>query len=300
MHIIEKIINGTTKKDKIELSFVIVDFNTYDFIVKLLLSIDREIKKMAIQIIIVTNSESKSSQLLRDLCKKNGIDLLVLDENVGFGRSNNIAVSYCSSRNICLINPDIELLENAEDYFRQSIKTLEKNKNIGILSAKLLNQDRTLQKSWGKLPIITFENRIRLYEEGYCEYPWIIGAFYIMEKKYFEEIGGFDSNIFMYAEDLDLCIRIRKDKKKIIMNKKFEVIHYGGSSLISFDEKEKFRKKYYLERLSLYYVLKKNYSLCYANMYYKIRLILNYICFKTLKREKRKEIFEIYKKIIKK
>lgn len=297
VNIIKKIIRKEEKERKVEISFIVVDFNTYRFIEKLYISIKKKIKKINYQIIIITNIESNSKNDLEKLSQKNKIDLIVLDKNVGFGVSNNIGVKYSKSENLCFINPDIEFFEEADSNLSECIKILEKNKNIGIVGAQLLNQDRTIQLSWGRLPIITINNIIKR-EEKYVYYPWIIGAFYVMKKSFFKKIGEFNSNIFMYAEDLDLCLKVYKNKKKIVINEKFKVIHYGGASLNDYSEKEKFKKKYYLERKSLYYVLKSNYSLLYANYYFYIRFIYNYVVGILLNKKRLKEISSIYQKVL--
>ncbi|MGL4865911.1 MAG: glycosyltransferase [Cetobacterium sp.] len=293
-------------KSKIEkeLTFIVVDYNTFEFIEKLCNSIKKFITKIDYRILIITNVETNSWLNLKKFSTENNeIEVLVQQKNTGFGISNNLGLTNTSSEYICFINPDIEFIENMDIFFKESMQELEENSDVGIISPNLLNLDNTQQVFWGKLPG-SLRKRKDYYSKytniKYIEYSWIIGAFYLVKRKKIPNKIPFDENIFMYAEDLDLCLRYRKEKLKILVNNKYNVIHYGGSSLKEIPEDKRFYKKYHLERESLFYVLVKNYSYKYAKHYFNKRLIVNMFLGYLFCIERRRKICKIYLDILKK
>lgn len=285
---------------KKKLTFIVVDYNTFEFIEKLYNSIKKFVTKIDYRIIIVTNLETTSWKKLKTFSnEKEEIEVLIQNKNTGFGVSNNLGLSKTNSEYICFINPDIEFIENMDIFFEESLNELNINKEVGIISPNLLNKDGTQQIFWGKLPGSLEKKRkyhSRSTKLDYIKYPWIIGAFYLVKRDQIPGKVPFDPNIFMYTEDLDLCLRYRKNNLKILVNNNYKVVHYGGSSLEEITEEERFYKKYSLERQSLFYVLEKNYSYVFVKNYFIKRKIINY--FWGLKNKKRKKIFEIYKMIL--
>lgn len=288
---------------KKKLTFIVVDYNTFEFIEKLYNSIKKFITKIDYRIIIVTNLETTSWEKLKKLSdEKEEIEILIQNKNTGFGVSNNLGLSKTNSEYICFINPDIEFIENMDMFFEDGFLELNKNENIGIISPNLLNTDNTQQIFWGKLPGSLEKQKYyksKYTNINYIEYPWIIGAFYLVKKMNIPDGIAFDPNIFMYAEDLDLCLRYKKQNLKILVNTKYNVIHYGGSSLKEILEEDKFFKKYFLERKSLFYVLNKHFSKSYVKYYFFTRAIINFILGKYLKNQRRYRIWKIYKEILK-
>lgn len=288
---------------KKKLTFIVVDYNTFEFIEKLYNSIKKFVTKIDYRIIIITNLETNSWKKLKYFSDNNNdIDILIQNKNTGFGVSNNLGLVNTNSEYICFINPDIEFIENMDIFFEESLNELNINKEVGVISPNLLNIDGTQQIFWGKLPG-SFKKKRKYYSEStglnYIEYPWIIGAFYLVKRDQIPGKVPFDPKIFMYAEDLDLCLRYQNKKLKILVNDKYNIVHYGGSSLKGIAEKEKFIKKYTLERESLYYVLEKNISSEYAKRYFMRRLVINKILGNIFCIDKRREICAIYQKILK-
>ncbi len=82
---------------------------------------------------------------------------------------------------------------------------------------------------------------------------WVTGACFLVSKKYYNEIGGFDKNYFMYMEDVDLCRSAQLLKKEIVYTKSTEIIHLKAqsskqnryhSSIASYYSKLYYHKKY--------------------------------------------------------
>jgi GT2 family glycosyltransferase len=89
-------------------------------------------------------------------------------------------------------------------------------------------KDRRLQRSF-----LPFDNEIGDFSGNghiHKEVDFVLGAAMLLRKNHVEAIGGFDEDFFLYGEDEDLCLRIRNSKKRILVIRGAEAIHFYGSS----------------------------------------------------------------------
>lgn len=226
-------------------SIIIVNYNSAELLNDCLQSLIMHHNIENFEIIIVDNNSQEN--FIEDILKiYPKINLIKLEENVGFSRANNIAAKQANGDLLLFLNNDTLFIENSiekmEKYFNQ-------NKSIGVLGPKLLNKDYSFQLSAGKLPTIfqEFKDKIiyffyrrfktvnnllnKLFFKKILEVEWVTGACMMVSKDVFDLVNGFDDNIFLYFEDKDLCARIKKINKKIIYYPETSVIHLiGGSS----------------------------------------------------------------------
>ena len=113
------------------------------------------------------------------------------------------------------------------------------------------------------------------------EVNFVNGAFMFFRKKQFEEVGGFDTNIFLYFEEMDICYRLRKRDYKCVLLPKAKIVHFQGAStgISTALKKEGF--------ISYLYVLKKNYS------YLKFKIIQLYLVITFLVKPKKWNLLSI-------
>ena len=139
----------------------------------------------------------------------------------GFGENHNIAFSYINEIFFCVINPDIELIN---DPFSLLLDILNKF-NLDLVAPIVVNKDNKIEDSARYFP--TFKNlikklifndlgihKIEMKEE--ISYPeWVAGMFMLFRSTSFKKIKGFDSRFFLYYEDVDICIRLWKKNMKL-------------------------------------------------------------------------------------
>lgn len=226
------------------------------------------------EIIVVDNlSSDNTTTIIKNNFPK--VNLIINNENVGFAKANNIGLEKVKTPYICFINPDVIL---TEDIVTPSIKELENDKNIGLVSCRLNNRDRSWQPS-----TFSFANSNNLYNEilhigafmpqfickkKYINYyhpieqffpDWVIGAEMIMRTSDARAIDGFSTEYYMYTEDMDLCKKVNSYlKKKILFIPDRSLIHLGGASESQninynkqrklFENDLKFVKKFYGEK----------------------------------------------------
>lgn len=231
----------------IDLSIIIVNYNVKEFLLNLLSSIRKAAKNISSEIIVVDNaSDDGSVEILRE--KFPDVKLIANQSNVGFGAANNQALSIAEGKYFLLINPDTIV---REDTFAKMIEFFESTHQVGIAGCKVLNPDGTLQlacrrsfpgpwtsftkvmglsKLFAKSRLFARYNLTYLDENKTYEVDAVSGAFMMIRKEVYEKIGGFDSQFFMYGEDLDLCYRTQKSGYKVFYVHSTEIIHYKGES----------------------------------------------------------------------
>ncbi len=232
-------------KAVIKLSIIIVNYNSSDFLKKCLASLYQSKPTTPFGVLVVDNNSSDNSvgMLKRDFPQ---VTLIENKENIGFARANNQALQKCQGEFVLFLNPDTLLLHGSIDAL---VETMQKENKVGVLGCRLINEDGTLQLSWGRMVNLSneFWQRFisRRYEKGnrliarYLQrksrqphHPhWVTGACMIARQQALKEVGDFDQNFFMFLEDVDLCHRMRKRGWEILYTPSTEVIHLRGKSM---------------------------------------------------------------------
>lgn len=229
---------------KIDLSIIIVSYNTKEITENCLQSINRSLIKSKIkyEIIVVDNdSHDGSKELLAKMAKdkKNHLVYFQTGSNLGFGRGNNYGVKRTKGKYILLLNSDTIVLNRAiEKLFNFYIKN---EKTVHFLGAKLLNKDLTPQPSacrFFTLPVVfaslllkgDYWGLTRFSPNKFKKVDWVSGACILTKKSLYNKLGGFDKNIFMYMEEVDLLYRAKKINLNTFFYPEAKIIHLGSAS----------------------------------------------------------------------
>ena len=227
-----------------DLSIVVVSYNTKKITENCIESINRSLTntKIKYEIIVVdNNSVDGSAQTLQKIAQDKNSHVIYFQtrSNLGFGRGNNFGVKKASGKYILLLNTDVIVLNRAiEKLFNFYISN---EKQVHFLGAKLLNQDLTAQPSacrFFTLPVVfatlllkgDYWGLTRSSPNKFCQVDWISGACIMTAKKYFQRLGGFDKNIFMYMEEVDLLYRAKKIGLNTFVYPESQIIHLGSAS----------------------------------------------------------------------
>jgi GT2 family glycosyltransferase len=233
------------------LSVIIVNYYSENYIIPLVETIVSNIKLANYEIIIISNSPSNFKWEDAYL-KKNYISIIENGKNDGFGIGVNKGVEYSKYNYFCMLNPDIKINKNTLDELYDFFQTV--NDDVGAISCMIKNSDGSRQntffmdtkfskKAFTLLYIKNiFPNKLRnlLFKENNKKEsfdftkPFEVGGFYcpfvMMKKSAFLDVGGFDPDFFMYAEDTDL-FRTRFPKKyKCIFYPQVELTHFSGQT----------------------------------------------------------------------
>ena len=234
------------------LSVIIVNYNTSDFLVRCLNSVVSQSDRN-IEVIVVDNASQDGSQ---DVIRKTfpWVKLMANDRNLGFAQANNQALSVCKGEYVHFLNPDTELGHSA---FMAMVEFMESFPEVGLAGTRILNPDGSVQLSVDK----------RYPGEKYAkgelkglkgDLAWVSGASMIARRGIVDNLGGFDEKFFLYGEEQDLCLRLRKAGWIVGYIPDATVIHWEGQSERNnlpasvwkkkFDAEMLFYKKHYSEK----------------------------------------------------
>ncbi len=249
-----------------DLTLIIVTYRSEALIVKNL-SILKKFK-----VIIVDNSNSEKLKLI--INDYNNIHLIRSSKNLGYGKAINLGISKSNTYFVLTISPDILLNESSiEILFSTFINNID---NIGLLGPSLydMNMKRRTNGTISyikKLKGNKIFNSISNMPEGNmcCEY--LVGCCYLIKRDFFNFIGGFDEDFFMYFEDNDFCDRTLQNNKLIMEVPSSKFIHLENSS----SEKKKFTdiKLSIIHKISSYIYLKKKTNLFFLTL----KIVINFI-----------------------
>lgn len=259
-----------------DLSIIILSFNTKDLTVNCLNSIfdqyKQELDKDQFEIIVVDNASTDDSASEIKKLKINNLNLIESKENLGFSKGCNLGAKTAKGKYLLFLNSDTEIKDQG---FINMVEYLNKNEQVGILGGALKNEDGTPQPSASKFYNLfnLFFMMIGLERLGFLrESPkqikkvdWVSGASLMIVKKVFEKIGGFEKEIFMYGEDMELCFKAKLKgfptyfypeamlfhKERASSNRTFAIINiYKG--ILFFYKKHKSTFEYRIAKLILF------------------------------------------------
>lgn len=252
---------------KPKVSIIIIHFQAKKELFNLIQSIKSTKPRLAYEIIVVDNDNYK--KLEKDLkIKFPQVKYYRSESNIGFGAANNFAVKKAQGDLLLFLNPDVIIRDNSiDDLYRKYLM-----ENPGILAPQALDVSNKihLHQCTNKLTptkalvTLSFINKIfpdnpisRKFwisdwdRKSERQVEFVEGSAFMMAKKLFTEIGGFDENFFLFFEDTDLCKRVRDRGLKIIYYPKAKLIHLGGKSTINKEKSKKIfqqSRKYYFKK----------------------------------------------------
>lgn len=183
----------------------------------------RQIKK----IIITINIPEKL-----EFSKNNKIYIIKNIYPKGFGENHNAAFKHCKTDYFCVLNPDIKLIKNP---FKELLRVI--SNTSPLVSPLIINKKYKVEDNARYFPTpisilekLFFNHKGVFKSKNYLSndkvFPeWIAGMFMLFTKKIYKKLNGFDENFFLYYEDVDICCRLKKLKKKILVIKNIKIIH---------------------------------------------------------------------------
>jgi GT2 family glycosyltransferase len=261
----------------VDISIVIVSYNTCRILDECIASIRRE-TVCAHEVIVVDNaSADESCRMLRE--NYPDVTLIENSENAGFARANNQGFAQARGKYFFMLNSDTVILDGAID---KLFEFMESNPDVGICGPRNIGRDGKMQFNcdhfpgfWSTLWLYSnFINRfpnVKMFKRSrmrYWDYSEIkdvemmTGCSLLIKSDMYKRLGGLDNNYFMYFEETDLCYRVVQNGYRIVFVPYASIIHYGGESSQSQTKQSVIGKNvsaYYSN--SQYYFYRKNYGL---------------------------------------
>jgi hypothetical protein len=225
---------------------VVISYNTREMTLDCLRSIAAETRTPH-EVIVLDNASADGSAAavsseFPDVC------LMAETENHGFAQGNNIAIPHARGRYILLLNPDTIVLDGAID---RLVAFAQARPDAGIWGGRTLYGDRSLNPTscYRRMSLWSVTSQAlgltSLYRtnpvfnpEGYGgwkrdserEVDVVTGCFLLIQRRFWEELGGFDPAFLMYGEETDLCLRARALGARPRVTPEATIVHYAGAS----------------------------------------------------------------------
>jgi len=230
-----------------QISIISINYKKKDLTIACLKSLqdqfEKEFSQNQIETIIVDNASNDGSvESIRDFIKDNNYkNSIVLEskENGGFGKGNNLGAKNAKGELLLFLNNDTTAEDNG---IMQMAKYLKEHNEISILGGQLRNTDGSIQVSVGSfyslikaILLLLGMQRFGIIDKNPKEIKkveWVKGGLFMIRKDVFESLRGFDENIFMYTEDMELCYRAKLKGYETFFYPNVTVLHaeHGSTS----------------------------------------------------------------------
>lgn len=230
----------------VDVSIIIVSWNTKDILYGCLKSISEQTKKIDYEIIVVDNASADGSA---EMVKKNFPSFILIEnsKNRGFAAANNQGIAITKGCYVLLLNSDTIILNDA---ISKTVFFADNNPDAAVVACKVLNPDGTLQLSCFMFPsllnmLLSSSYIYKLFPRskffGREQMTWwdrnhardvdvVTGCFMLVRQTAIEQIGSMDEQFFMYGEETDWCYRFKQAGWKVMFAPAGEIIHLGNQS----------------------------------------------------------------------
>jgi GT2 family glycosyltransferase len=268
-----------------DISIIIVNWNTRDLLQKCLESIYKTIHDISYEIICVDNASTDgSAAMLQE--KHPQVRLIQNEENRGFGAANNQAMLVMKGRYALLLNSDAVLTENA---LRELFTFMEAQSDAAMACGQLLNADGSKQNSIASFPnlltLLTntslleylFPNRYpskRYSHDKPIEVDSCIGACLLVRRRAIEDVGMFDERYFFFFEETDWAYQMKEAGWKVFHVPAAFIYHMQGQSI---GRDIKSRIEFYRSRYQFFRKWKSRLYFILLSIVIFLRLCINWL-----------------------
>lgn len=228
-----------------DLSIVIIEWNTIDLLRDCLRSVYENCTGLNVEVVVVDNASVDGSPEMVEAEFPQVIQIRNT-ENRGFAAANNQGFERCTGRHVLLLNSDTYVLGGV---LKQSVAYLDSHPNVGAMGCRVLNPDRTMQRTcsmWPRLLDLFFMSsglwklkRPRIFgryqmthwkRNSEREVEVISGCYLMVRQSVLEQVGPLDEDFFFFGEETDWCRRMRDAGWRLMFAPVGEIVHYGSAS----------------------------------------------------------------------
>jgi N-acetylglucosaminyl-diphospho-decaprenol L-rhamnosyltransferase len=223
-------------------SAVVVSFNSREHLERCLCSVLDVVDEA---VVVDSQSSDGSAELVRE--RFPSVRVVELEENRGFGAAMNAGVAVTSGDYLLLLNADAWARVGG---VASLVAGAERDAQAAVVGPRLANPDGTLQRSVRGFPtpwrlateyffLRWLAPRSRLLNSFYGagfdhrsprSAEFLVGAVLLVRRSAFDDIGGFDTDFFMFNEEVDLCYRLSQAGWRVVFCPAAEFVHVGGAS----------------------------------------------------------------------
>lgn len=231
----------------IDVSIIIINYKTFNLVKDCIASVKERSSLFTYEIIVVDNSVDEEELKKLKLLESDDVHVIDAKGNLGTSKANNLGASVAKGKYLYFLNSDTLLINNA---IYELKKFLDEHNDVGAVGSNLYSKDLKPNHSY-----IEYEKNIKAEKKMYSAtvqlkkrifkkradfnytgknkriYGYVCSASMMIRKPLFDDLGGFDEDIFMYAEESLLCYRCINEKHYKIYNiPSSKIIHFEGAS----------------------------------------------------------------------
>lgn len=257
-----------------DVSIIIINYNSSHYTANCVKSIFEQTKDISFEIIIVDNNSTVDNiNALKALNKTYEFQLILSKTNLGFGGGNHLGYQFAKGNYLAFINNDTIFIDNS---LLKLFNYAEQHDDIGVLGPQQIDEDHKpfkyayRQFTGLKYHLFNLPKPQKYYSKkhGNLDTPFevdqVSGAFMFFKTDAYEAVNGFDPNIFLFYEEMDICKRLKNAGYSTVFFPNTTFIHLMGKSSGSIQIKREFLVSYL-------YMIQKNYSYWY---YVSLRTLL--------------------------
>ena len=304
------------------LSIIIVNYNSKNVLRDCLLSIKNQSVPFNFEVFVIDNASSESMAELESSFPQ--LNFIYNDKNIGFAAANNIGIRRSRGKFILLLNPDTIINENS---FQSMINYLANHNNVGIVGCKIFNAEGEIERSTHSFPsllkefahaneflktIVGYESKFadllkKIFRAKSLESYWehnsvkevdhVTGACMMVKREAMEKAGLLDEAFFLYNEEVEWSLRIKKAGYKSVFIPDSNIIHLFGHSTKQKVQKQTYNKLLVERYRGMFYFFQKHYGFIRLLLLkvivlqgFGFRLILNYLTTVKVQKDKKNQL----------
>ena len=204
------------------MSAVIVSYNVVDLVLECIASLRTDGVE---QVVVVDNASSDGSvETLRR--REPEVEVVALSRNLGYGTAANRGVARTTAPYVAVMNPDVVVEPGST---KALVDALDGDPGLAVVGPRVESPGGDLYPSVRTFPDLAdaaghaffhfvwpanpFSRRYRMLDWDHAaaaDVDWVAGNHFLVRRRAWDEVGGFDESFFMYMEDVDLCWRLRR------------------------------------------------------------------------------------------
>lgn len=222
---------------QIDLSIIIINWNTRDILRQCLELIPAAVGDLSFELILVDNGSTDGSQVMVR-SHFPWARLVANKENLGFPKAVNQGIRASTGKYLALVNSDVMIPAGV---LSRLVNYLQEHPQVAAVGPQLMGDDGRLQRSGGFAPTpvralkhiipgscgLTVRSRAA---DGFLPVDWLCAACMVMPEKVVREVGMLDDSHFMYAEDMEYGLRLKRAGWQLHLLPGVRVIHLGRAS----------------------------------------------------------------------
>jgi len=233
-----------------KINIIVVNWNAGTQLVDMARSIARFHDGLVESLIVVDNGSVDGSLVSIEAIRAElpfGLRIIRNKENVGFGAACNQGAKLATAEFLLFLNPDTRLFDRS---LTEPVEFIQRQENarVGVVGIQLVDESGKIARSCSRFPgvgvflaqAVGLNRLTRFSAMSLHMAEWshdktrtvdhVIGAFYMMRRNLFENLGGFDERFFVYLEDLDLSLRVNQAGYHNMYLSEAQAFHAGGGT----------------------------------------------------------------------